>query len=80
MLEELLRLVGEGGLHSYDELAKRLDVPQPLLEAMIEDLARRGYLRDAAGACASCADCGGCATSSCASGPLWSLTEKGIRD
>ena len=77
MLERLLSSIAEGGLHSYDGLAQELGVPRPLLEVMIEDLARRGYLRAAGGACDGCAGCG------MASGPcgrLWTLTGKGIRD
>lgn len=82
MLEKLLRLVAQGGLHSYDELAARLGVPRPLLEMMLEDLARRGYLRPAGDGCAaSCAACGRADCGSAGRGPagcaLWVLTAKG---
>lgn len=78
-MEDLLQLLAEGGAHSYDDVAKRLSVSQPLLEAVLEDLARLGYLRLVGNSCDShCADCsmGGCAIG----GPdrLWTLTEKGI--
>jgi hypothetical protein len=80
MLEKLLKLLAEGGVHSYEDLEKGLSVSQPLLEMMIEDLARRGYLRPVGSGCdGRCAGCsiGGC----CITGPghLWVLTEKGTR-
>ena len=46
MLEELLRLVSDGGVHSYDELAGWLGVSRPLVEAMILDLVRLGWMED----------------------------------
>ncbi len=80
MLEELLRLVSDGGVHSYDELAGRLGVSRPLVEAMILDLVRLGYLRPAAGACASAPACrAGCSLGGCSTGPLWTLTDKGAQ-
>ena len=80
MLEKLLDLVGEGGLHSYDELAGRLGVSRGLVEAMIQDLVRLGYLRPAIEACASSPACrAGCGLGSCSTGPLWTLTDKGVK-
>ena len=76
MLERLLSSIAEGGLHSYDGLAQELGVPRPLLEVMIEDLARRGYLRPVRGGCDGCAGCG---VANCGSTPLWTLVEKGAR-
>jgi hypothetical protein len=80
MLDELLQSIAEGGVHSTEELAKRLSVSQPLLDMMLEDLARRGYLRAVGNGCdMGCAGCslGGC----CIAGPghLWVLTEKGAQ-
>lgn len=80
MLEALLRLVAEGGIYSYEELAKQLSIPPPLLEAMLGDLARLGYLRAVDEGCAG--HCGGCPVGPCSvagSGRLWTLTEKGAR-
>ncbi len=80
MIEQLLQLVAEGGVHSYSDLAKRLSVSQPLLEMMLEDLARRGYLRAVGNGCED--HCSGCAMGGCSiAGPghLWALTEKGSR-
>jgi DNA-binding IscR family transcriptional regulator len=80
MLEELLRLVAEGGVHSYEDLTERLAVPEPLLEAMLEDLARLGYLRAVSDTCTG--HCAGCPIGHCnVTGPgrLWALTDKGMR-
>ena len=79
MLERLLSLVGRGGVHSYADLARQLDVSEELLEQMLQDLARMGYLRPVTQGCeAHCAGCtleGTCAIG----GPtrVWTLTEKG---
>ncbi len=81
MLQRLLELVTEGGVHSYAGLARELGVSQGLLGQMIEDLARRGYLRPVASDCES--QCTGCSLAeTCAvGGPtrVWALTEKGQR-
>jgi DNA-binding IscR family transcriptional regulator len=79
-LQELLRLVAVGGVHSYEELAADLSVSVPLLEAMLENLARLGYLRSAEATCGqNCDRCpvGGCSVAG--RGQLWVLTEKGAR-
>lgn len=78
MLEQVLGLVAEGGVHSYQELRQRLSLSQPMLEALLEELARLGYLRPVDGRCAG--QCAGCPIGRCSvSGPgrLWSLTDKG---
>jgi predicted ArsR family transcriptional regulator len=81
MLERLLSLVGQGGVHSHTDLARQLDVTEELLEQMLQDLARMGYLRPVADGCEiQCAGCplaGTCAIG----GPtrVWALTEKGQR-
>ena len=79
MLERLLSLLGQGGVHSYADLARQLDVNEELLEQMLQDLARMGYLRPVADGCE--AHCDGCPMAkTCAiGGPtrVWTLTEKG---
>jgi predicted ArsR family transcriptional regulator len=79
VLERLLSLVRQGGVHSYADLARQLDVSEELLEQMLEDLARMGYLRPVAAGCE--AHCDGCPMAeACAiGGPtrVWTLTEKG---
>ena len=78
MLERLLSLVRRGGVHSYTDLARQLDVSEELLEQMLQDLARMGYLRPIADGCE--AHCAGCPLEkTCAiGGPtrVWTLTEK----
>lgn len=80
MIEQLLRLVAAGGVHSYEDLAKRLSVSKPLLEMMLEDLSRLGYLRPVDNGCDR--HCAGCSIGGCSiAGPrrLWTLTDKGAR-
>jgi hypothetical protein len=80
MLETLLAMMAEGGLYSYEELGKSLSIPIPLLEAMLADLTRLGYLRTVGEGCAG--QCSGCHVGSCAvagAGRLWTLTAKGAR-
>jgi predicted ArsR family transcriptional regulator len=79
MLEHLLSLVGQGGVHSYADLARQLDVSEELLEQMLQDLVRMGYLRPVADGCE--AQCAGCPMAeTCAIGSptrVWTLTGKG---
>ena len=80
MIERLLRSLTEGGAHSYEDLAKRLSISIPLLEMMLEDLSRLGYLRSVDSDCGT--HCASCSIGSCSiTGPgrLWALTEKGTR-
>jgi hypothetical protein len=79
-LERLLQLVAEGGLHSYEDLGRRLSISQPLLGALVEELARLGYLHPIEEGCGG--RCAGCAVGSCSvvgPGHLWALTDKGKR-
>jgi hypothetical protein len=86
MLNDLLRLLGDGGIHSTAELARRLGVGEALLNTMTSDLTRRGYLAALDTSCATA--CDGCGLSaSCAApgeptpnntrAPLLMLTAKG---
>lgn len=80
MLEQLLRLIAERGVSSYDELAERASVSRPLLAAMLEEMARLGYLRAVGDGCA--AACSGCSMAGCSVvgvGRMWALTEMGSR-
>jgi hypothetical protein len=80
MLENLLRLVAEGGAHSQDELMDVLSVSRPLLEAMLDALTKLGYLRSVDDGCGE--GCMACPMGKCSvAGPgrLWSLTEKGAK-
>lgn len=79
MLGLLLRTLAQGGTYSYGDLANTLGVGEELLQQMIEDLARMGYLRglgdSCQGKCEACPVSGVCAIGS--RGQVWSLTEKG---
>jgi len=82
MLNDLLRLLGDGGIHSTAELARRLGVNEALLAAMTGDLTRRGYLAPIDIGCdTGCDGCGlakACAPAlDSAPAPMLMLTAKG---
>jgi hypothetical protein len=80
MIDRLLQTVARGGVHSYGDLEKDLGISQPLLEMMLEDLVRLGYLRSLGDGCEG--QCTGCSIGGCSvTGPgrLWALTDKGAR-
>jgi Mn-dependent DtxR family transcriptional regulator len=76
MLNRLLELLRAGGTHRVVDLADELDTTPALVEAMLEDLGRMGYLKRVGGTCG--ATCGGCSlVGSCAAGgngQVWTLT------
>ena len=79
MLEELLKLLAVGGTHTPETLARTMGVSRDMVERMIADLARLGYLRAAEGGCET--TCAGCpSVNTCAVGSpqqIWTLTGKG---
>ncbi len=80
MLEQLLRLIAERGVTSYDELAERASVSRPLLGAMLDEMARLGYLREVGEGCV--AACSGCSMAGCSvlgAARMWALSEMGAR-
>lgn len=91
MLERLLYTLAEGGIHTPAELADQLDVSERLVEHMLADLSRMGYLRsvssgpcqtlpngDHTGPCAGCPLSNACAV--CEPGSrVWALTQKAFR-
>ena len=80
-LEQLLARLAEGGTRSLTELAAELSVSTELLEQMLFDLKRAGYIREAAGPCDE--TCQGCPRSGGRAllfgGRVWTLTEEGQR-
>lgn len=82
MLDQILRIVAQGGTHTKGELAQRLDVSEELLQQMIDELVRIRYLKPVVGDCHE--RCVGCPfAAECAIGGvgrIWALTEKGIRE
>lgn len=81
VMGQLLHLLGEGGIRSTAELARRLNLSEGVVGLMIEDLTRRGYLTPLDAGCSSgCAGCGQAASCSLgAKPPILALTEKGRR-
>lgn len=81
MLTQVLKTVADGGIHSLKNLARQLDVTEPLVEAMLEDLEKMGYLKrintSCTGRCQGCESNPICAIS--AGGQIWSLTQAGLR-
>ena len=79
MLQKLIKAIAEGQARSLGDLANQLDVSVGLVEQMLEDLTRQGYLRLASMECAS--GCAGCPSASACNltQPVktWVLTEKG---
>ena len=79
-MRELIGVIAEGQAHSQTELARRLGVSEGLVEQILEDLARKGYLEPIAGCADQCAACPLAKT--CIIGHprrAWVLTEKGQR-
>jgi DeoR/GlpR family transcriptional regulator of sugar metabolism len=79
MLNRLLELLGGGGTHRVRDLARELDTTPELVEAMLENLGRMGYLKRVGGECVekctSCPVAGLCAAGD--GGRVWTLTERG---
>ena len=77
MLNQLLELLHSGGTRRVADLARELDTTPKLVEVMLEDLCRMGYLKQVTGECgekcASCSMSGSCAAGT--SGQLWTLVE-----
>jgi predicted ArsR family transcriptional regulator len=80
MLNRLLELLRAGGTYRVEDLARRLDTTPALVEVMLEDLGRMGYLKRANAACASqCTSCSmsGLCSVNAGGGQVWTLTKKG---
>jgi hypothetical protein len=77
MLNQLLDLLRSGGIHRIADLAHALETTSELIEVMLEDLVRRGYLRQVGGQCGQ--SCAGCSLAGlCAAGEggrVWTLAE-----
>jgi hypothetical protein len=79
MLNRLLELLRAGGTHRVADLARFLETTPELVEVMLEDLGRMGYLKRVSGECVekctSCPMAGLCAAGEV--GQVWTLTENG---
>ena len=76
ILQQLIHIVTEESLATPASLAKRLNVSQVIIELMLADLEKTGYLQAVTGSCSSCAGCG--IRQVCGGGPqrLWIRTGK----
>ncbi len=84
MLNELLDLLREGGTRRIVDLAQELGTTPELVETMLEDLARMGYVKHVASQCSE--KCSTCPMSDmCAAGRgspeegngrIWTLAEE----
>ena len=81
MLDRLLRMVAQEGVNEYGDLACELNVSPDLLDQVLEDLSRMGYLRAWGGEGKE--SCQGCPLAALCKpggqGRVWVLTEKGAR-
>ena len=85
MLNRLLELLREGGTRRIEDLARELDTTPQLVEAMLADLEKMGYVTGLRARCSeACAECpvsGMCAaggpSSEASDGQIWMLTERG---
>ena len=83
MLNRLLDLLQEGGTRRVSDLANELETTPELVELMLEDLTRMGYVKPVASECSDkCAACpmsDACAAAGSsedgAGGRVWVLTD-----
>ena len=84
MLERVLERLSGDEVHTLRELARELDITENMMELMLHDLERMGYVRQmAVGGCSSdCARCSqhvsGCGAPGAVSstGHVWTLTNR----
>ncbi len=79
LLERLLALLRQGGVLSISEVAEELGTSPELVETMLDDLARRGYVRPVEAQCGlKCAGCPyACGGGVAGAGRLWRVEEEG---
>ncbi|HWQ47147.1 MAG TPA: FeoC-like transcriptional regulator [Longilinea sp.] len=79
MFEKLLERISKGDGFSIHSLALEFDTSDAMIELMLEDLVRRGYLRSiehcADTACSGCGAAGSCKLH----GKMWTQGEKEIK-
>lgn len=81
MLQHVLRVLATGGTHRFSDLAHGLGISEGLLQAMMEELVRMGYLKVVNPQCGStCSHCAeACACTLSGGARVWVLTEAGRR-
>jgi hypothetical protein len=80
LVELLQRLVSEE-IMTLEDLARRMEISPPLLEQMLQDLMRGGYIEDVASSCdTGCTACQEHSVCALVQGKrIWRLTDKGFR-
>ena len=76
MLEQLLALMRQGGLQTTAGLARELGVMPPLVDAMLADLERRGFVTQSGSCgdgCSSCDLASGCGAGAAAGQKVWTV-------
>jgi biotin synthase-like enzyme len=80
MLTQVLAQLAKGNITSLTDLASRLDVSLDLIEQMLLDLERAGYIAsvntDCQHNCAHCSQSSSCGLMT--QGRIWSVTPKGL--
>ena len=77
MLLQLLALVAEGRVATVPELARRLGAGENLVIAMLEDLARRGWLQTIDACTSACDRCGVRSCAMAGHGRAFALSDAG---
>jgi len=82
-LRALLEHLAEAKVRTVAELAAAMDTNEALVQQMLADLARGGYLRQTAFCEAGSSSCAGCSQAGLCrvmhQGRVWALTSKGLR-
>ena len=78
MLERLLNLLRDPRTHSLVDLANALDTSTEMVQAMLKDLERMGYVRQVTGCAQNCSKQCSLKSSCTLSGPtrIWALVER----
>ena len=79
MLDKLLKRISQGGGFSTQSLALEFDVSNELMEVMLGDLVRAGYLRSMD--CCKLADCSKCGIAAPCKprGNIWILANRDVQ-
>lgn len=83
MLMKLLKIIADKGFYSKSGIAKELNIPEILLDDMVEQLLRMGYIEKVQNNTCS-GGCAGCHKTSCSSNQnsnvkFIKITEKGLK-
>lgn len=79
MLKDVLREVYEAKLFSKSSIGKNLNISEAMVDEIVSQLIRLGYISEDMGSPTCNSKCAGCSVSSCNTNPIKmiSVTEKG---